>query len=166
MLIEMKVSGLAMDPMTELPIVILKDRDDKNPLPIWIGLIEASSIATVLENLELSRPMTHDLMKNLLDVLGIQVLQIEITDLRGNTYYASIVLQNGSQVVHVDARPSDAIALALRVGCPILVEEDAVRKAREVNLQARPIRPTKLDEDSIRDYLLTLPEEDFGKWKM
>ncbi len=161
MLIDMKVSGLAIDPMTEMPILILKDLNDGNALPIWIGLVEAGAIATELEKIALARPMTHDLMRNMLDQLGVQVMHVEISDLRESTYFAAIVLQQGAKVVEVDARPSDAIALALRVGCPIRVDESVLEKAREIDLRGKQAKG-----EGEEDALSGLPDEDFGKWKM
>jgi bifunctional DNase/RNase len=161
MLIEMKVAGLAIDPMTEMPILILKDLNDDNPLPIWIGMVEAGAIATELEKIALSRPMTHDLMRNMLDQLGVVVMHVEISDLRESTYFAAIVLQQGTQVREVDARPSDAIALALRVGCPIRVDETVLEKAREIDLRGKG-KPEGEGDDALSG----LSDEDFGKWKM
>ena len=162
MLIEMKVAGLAIDPMTEMPILILKDMKDENPLPIWIGLVEAGAIATELEKIALARPMTHDLMRNMLDLLGVTVMHVEISDLRESTYFAMIVLQQGSKVLEVDARPSDAIALALRVGCPIRVDEAVLEKAREIDLRGKQGKGEAEGEDTLSG----LSDEDFGKWKM
>jgi len=166
MLIDMKVAGLSIDPMTEMPILILKDVEGENPLPIWIGLIEAGAIATELEKVELVRPMTHDLIKNLIGALGVQVLHVEITDLRDNTYYSSLVLQQGQRVFEVDSRPSDAIAIALRMGCPIRVEERVLQKAREIDLRAHAVHSGNADADAAKDFLSNLPDEEFGKWKM
>ena len=161
MLLEMKVVSLALDPMTQMPILILKDLSEEHTLPIWIGLVEAGAIATELEQIQLSRPMTHDLLKTLLDEAGVQLLHVEVTDLRENTYYATLVLNQGGRVFEVDARPSDAIALALRAHCPIRVEESVLEKAREIDLRRK-----SAGEDPAGDGLASLPEEDFGKWKM
>lgn len=165
MLIEMRVTGIAVDPMTEMPILILKDLEGSKALPIWIGLLEAGAIAAELEHIELARPMSHDLMKRLIDELSVQVLQVEITDLRENTYYASVVLKHGTRVFELDARPSDAIALALRAGCPVRVEESVIEKAREIDLRARDCLP-RGEGDSATDSLSALPNQAFGKWKM
>jgi hypothetical protein len=162
MLLEMKVVGLALDPMTQMPILILKDLSEQHTLPIWIGLVEAGAIATELEQIQLARPMTHDLLKTLLDEAGVQLLHVEVTDLRENTYYATLVLTQGGRVFEVDARPSDAIALALRAHCPIRVEESVLEKAREIDLR----RKSAGDADAAGDELASLPDEDFGKWKM
>lgn len=122
MLVEMKaLTGLTIDPFTNMPIIILKDLEEKSALPIWIGLIEASAIATELEKIKLARPMTHDLMKNILHTLDVKVVKVEVNDLEDNTFYARIYLMHGTRDYAIDSRPSDAIALALRVGSPIFV---------------------------------------------
>lgn len=165
--IEMKVAGLSMDPMTEMPILILKNKEESQALPIWIGLIEASAITTELEKIQLNRPMTHDLMKNILEQIGVKVLYVEISDLHETTYIASLVLQHNTRIFEVDSRPSDAIALALRVGCPIRVDERVINKARQIDLRTS-LKNTvsSSDSDSISNCLSSIPEEDFGKWKM
>src|SRR5215813_5910641 len=117
----MSVGGLTLDPVTKTPIVILKDRDNKLNLPIWIGLLEATAMATELEGIKMARPMTHDLLRNVLSELGVTVEAIEVTELRENTYFALIYLEIGGQRVTIDARPSDAISLALRTKSPIYV---------------------------------------------
>ncbi len=127
MLKEMKVAGITVDPFTNTPIVLLKDSEEKDVLPIWIGLLEASSIATALENIETPRPMTHDLIKNLLDSLGVKILKIEVNDLKDNTYYALIHLDVNRKRMVIDSRPSDAIAIALRTSAPIFVEESVIQ---------------------------------------
>src|SRR5215203_7298987 len=119
--IEMRVGGLTLDPVTKTPIVILKDTDNKLNLPIWVGLMEATAMATELEGIKMARPMTHDLLRAVVDTLGGVVEAIEVTDLRDSTYYAVIYLEVGGRKVSVDARPSDAISLALRSKSPIFV---------------------------------------------
>jgi hypothetical protein len=158
---EMKVSGLTVDPSTNTPIVLLKDLQGKEIVPIWIGFFEASAIATQLERVELSRPMTHDLMKNLLDSLGINVIKIEVTDLRENTFYAIIHLDLDGTPFAIDARPSDSIALALRANAPIYVHEEVIEKSRKIDL-----RHHKEGEDAMDDLLEGLSTKDFGKYKM
>src|SRR4030042_6253635 len=123
MLREMTVSGLTIDPFTNSPIMILKDVDSDKAVPIWIGLLEATAIASELENIKFSRPMTHDLLKNIIDAMNIQVTRVEVCDLRDNTYFAIIYLNREGQEISIDARPSDAIALALRTKVPIFVAE-------------------------------------------
>jgi len=119
--IEMRVGGLTLDPVTKTPIVILKDPDNKLNLPIWIGLMEATAMATELEGIKMARPMTHDLLRSIVDTLGGVVEAIEVSDLRDSTYYASICLAVNGRTVSIDSRPSDAISLALRTKSPIFV---------------------------------------------
>lgn len=166
MLIEMKVSGLAIDPLTNTPIVILKDMEEKRAVPIWIGLFEASAIATELEKVSFSRPMTHDLLHNILMTLDVKVTKIEINDLKDNTFFANIYfLKDGANVV-VDARPSDAIALALRGNVPIFVDEKVVEKSRNLDLGEKKVKLDKLKEENLEEFLENLSPEEFGKYKM
>ena len=141
---EMKVGGLTVDPYTNTPIVLLKDLEEKDVVPIWIGFFEASAIATQLEEVKLVRPMTHDLLRNILDILGAQVLRVEVTDLRENTFYALIHIELNGAHYAIDSRPSDAIALALRTGSPIFVNEEVIEKSRKVELRSEEER--NLDE--------------------
>jgi bifunctional DNase/RNase len=158
---EMKVSGLTVDPLTNTPIVLLRDLDEKEVVPIWIGAFEASAIATKLEKVQLSRPMTHDLMKNLLDTLRVKVIKIEVTDLRDNTFYAIIHLDLDGTHLAIDARPSDSIALALRANAPIYVNEGVIEKSRKIDL-----RQQKEGEEVLDELLEGLSSKDFGKYKM
>ena len=136
MMVDMKVSGLTIDPFTNMPILVLKDSDGKNAMPIWIGLIEASAIATELERIQLKRPMTHDLMHNMLGHVGAKIDRVEVHDLRENTFYAQIVLSCADgKTVEVDSRPSDAIALALRAQAPIRVARKVIDRARKMDLR-------------------------------
>lgn len=188
LLIEMKVSSLTVDPFTNMPIVVLKDECGGQLLPIYVGLVEASAIAAELEKIELDRPMTHDLMNLLLGRCHVRIDAIEVYDLRGNTFYATIHLlkPDGAQVA-VDARPSDAIALALRAGAPIRVAQSVIDKARRIDLprsrsDKNPLRwscfpavpespespesnelPSASDLSEILEHL---SESAFGKWKM
>ncbi len=132
--IQMAVGGLTLDPVTKTPIVILKDMDNKLNLPIWIGLLEATAMATELEGIKMARPMTHDLLKNALTEMGGSVQSVEITELKENTYYALIYLNIAGRELALDSRPSDAIALALRTKSPIYVAK-AVLEASSVVLQ-------------------------------
>jgi len=167
MLIEMKISGLTVDPFTNMPIVILKDLEDKNSLPIWIGILEASAIATELEQIVLSRPMTHDLLKNILDTLNIRVDRIVVTDLRDNTFYANIFLQIDEKEIMIDARPSDSLALALRTGAPIWVEKEVIDKSKKIDLgQMDGVEGTEMDKEKWAEILENLSPKDFGKYKM
>jgi len=166
MLLQMKVSGLTIDPLTNTPIVILKDLEDKRALPIWIGLFEASAIATELEKISFSRPMTHDLMNELLKSLDIQVTMIEINDLKDNTFFAMIHLMKNSGTVKVDSRPSDAIALALRANAPIFVDEKVIEKSRSIDFAKKAINVDEQKKEKLKDFLENLTSEDFGKYKM
>ena len=158
---EMKVSGLTVDPYTNTPIVLLKDLEEKEVVPIWIGFFEASAIATQLEKVQLSRPMTHDLMKNLLETLKVTVIKIEVTELRENTFFAIIHLDMEGTHFAIDARPSDAIALALRANVPIYVHEEVIKKSRKIDL-----RQQKEGEEVLDELLEGLSSKDFGKYKM
>ncbi len=162
---EMKVSGLVMDPQTNTPILILKDLQSDVSLPIWIGLLEATSIATELEKINFPRPMTHDLIRTFLDHLKVQVERIEVCDLRQNTYYALIYLRTEGEVTPIDARPSDAIAIALRTNAPIFVKEDVLAKSQKLENASQPVFD-KENKDKWADILANLDPEDFGKYKM
>jgi uncharacterized protein len=162
---EMKVSGLVMDPQTNTPIVILKDLQEKRSLPIWIGLLEATSIATELEKIQFPRPMTHDLIKSFFTELNVTVERIEVCDLRNNTYFALIYLRDQDRLSTIDARPSDAIAIALRMNAPIFVNEDVLTKSQNNEESARPLF-TKDQKDDWADLLEKLDPEEFSKYKM
>ena len=125
---QMKVTGLVMDPNTNTPILVLKDVEDETTLPIWIGLLEATAIATELEKIQFPRPMTHDLIRNLFDHLNVTVDRIEVSDLKNNTYYAMIYLRDHDSLSQIDARPSDAIAIALRMDAPIYVSTEVITR--------------------------------------
>lgn len=161
MYLEMKVKGLTLDPLTNMPIVILRDLEDKRALPIWVGLFEANAIALELEKISTPRPMTHDLMKDIIDGLNATVNKVVVNDLKNNTFYAIIQLTaNGSKIV-IDSRPSDAIALALRVGAPIFVSREVIEKAKSIDM-------TQESEDSekLKEWLENLKPEDFSKYQM
>jgi uncharacterized protein len=166
MLIEMKVSGLTIDPITNTPIVILKDLQENKAIPIWIGLFEASAIATEIEKIVFSRPMTHDLLNECLKALNATVSKIEIVDIRNNTFFANIYLNREGQDFTIDARPSDAIALALRAHAPIFVDDNVISKSRNVDFGIKIDDLDKLKEDKIKEFLENLSAEDFGKYKM
>ena len=162
---EMKVAGITVDPFTNTPIVLLKDLEDKDVLPIWIGLLEASSIATALENINTPRPMTHDLVKNILDKLGVKIVRIEVNDLKDNTYYALLHLEVDNSRLVIDSRPSDAIAIALRTNAPIFVEESVIKKSAKVDLTTKGDKVVTESND-WEDILENLSPDDFGKYKM
>ena len=166
MLIEMKVSGLTIDPITNTPIVILKDVHENKAIPIWIGLFEASAIATELEKIVFPRPMTHDLFNEFLKTLHVTVDRIEIADIRSNTFFANIYFSREGQNFMIDARPSDAIAIALRANAPIFVEEEVIEKSRNVDFGIKLSDLDKLKDEKIKEFLENLSAEDFGKYKM
>ncbi len=161
MLIRMSVRGIALDPITNMPIIILKDVEEKRALPIWVGIFEANAIALELEKIATPRPMTHDLIKNILDGLGATVQQIVVNDLKDNTFFAVIEVNYNGNMVSIDSRPSDAIALALRVNAPIFVTEKVVSKAKSMD-----IAEEKEETDRWKEWLENLKPEDFGKYKM
>ncbi|MBI3302191.1 MAG: bifunctional nuclease family protein [Deltaproteobacteria bacterium] len=165
--IEMRVGGLTLDPVTKTPIVILKDAENKLTLPIWIGLMEATAMATELEGIKMARPMTHDLLRRLITDLGGVVESIEVTDLRDNTYYAAIYLQAGEKKLVIDSRPSDAISLALRTRSPIFVAKK-VLEASSVLQQSEESQEQNLSNvsrDKWAEILEKMSPEDF-KYKM
>jgi uncharacterized protein len=166
MLIEVKVSGLTIDPVTNTPIVILKDLEDKKFVPIWIGLFEASAIATELEKISFSRPMTHDLIHEILRTIEVTVTRIEINDLRNNTFFANIYLTKEGKNFIVDARPSDAIAIALKANSPIYVDEKVINKSRDIDFGAKITDLDNITKEKLSEFLENLSPEDFGKYKM
>jgi bifunctional DNase/RNase len=166
MLIEMKVLGLTIDPITNTPIVILKDMQNNKAIPIWIGLFEASAIAMELKKIVFPRPMTHDLFSEFLKSFNVTVSRIEIVDIRSNTFFANIYLCKEGQDYTIDARPSDAIAIALRANAPIFVDENVVEKSRNVDFGIKLNDLDKLKEEKIKEFLENLSVEDFGKYKM
>ena len=158
--IEMKIRGLMMDPMTNLPVVILKEACGNGILPIWVGVHEANAIALEIERVVTPRPMTHDLLKNFLVGLQAHVQKVVVTGIKDETFYAVIWLDREGGLVSIDSRPSDAFALALRLDCPIFVEE-AVLKASKANAP----RDDAADKEE-KPWLENLNDEDFGKYKM
>jgi bifunctional DNase/RNase len=165
MLHEMKVSGLTIDQVSNSPIVILKSVQGDQALPIWIGIMEATAIATELESVKFSRPMTHDLFKNFMDLVKVQISKIEVCDLKDNTFYAQIHFSFDGKPYNMDARPSDAIALALRAECPIFVDERVLEKSKQ--LDEEPEAWDKSEEGmKWKEYLEKLSPDDFGKYKM
>ena len=161
MQVEMTIKGLMVDPITNMPIVILKDQDGQRVLPIWVGIMEANAIALQIENISTPRPMTHDLLRNVIEDLKATVEKIVVCDLQDNTFYALIHLKVDSKIVAVDARPSDAIALALRVCAPIYAEETVIDNAKTLDFS-----PDKSDSERLRQWLESLDPEDLGKYKM
>jgi len=165
MSIRMKIFGLTIDPLTNSPIMILKNLEGDKSIPIWIGLLEATAIASELENIKFSRPMTHDLMKNLMDQLGIRLAKVEICDLRDNTLFALMYMNLNQKEFSIDARPSDAIALALRAEAPIYVEEQVILKSKDMDMGPKEeIQST--EGKKWTEILESLAPDDFGKYKM
>jgi uncharacterized protein len=161
MMIEMMIKGLMVDPITNNPIVILKDKDGDRVLPIWVGMFEANAIALQIENVSTPRPMTHDLLRNIIGDLEGHVDRIVVSDLKDNTFYAVIHLTVRGERVAVDARPSDAIALALRTRSPILVEEAVIENAKTHDFTS-----DRADTDRLQKWLESLDPDDLGKYKM
>ena len=151
--VEMKIRGLIMDPTANTPIILLKDANGEAMLPIWVGAFEANAIALEIEKLTPQRPMTHDLLKNVIRELEATVRRVVITDLVENTFFAVVEMVKNDEVVIIDSRPSDAIALALRVDCPIYVDQEVIKNSRRVEPMEDPIRPSEDDwpEDLIDD---------------
>jgi bifunctional DNase/RNase len=159
--VEMKIRGLMVDPVTNMPIVVLKDQGSDTVLPIWVGVPEANAIALEIEKVVTPRPMTHDLLKNLLVGLETSVQKVVVTELRDDTFFAVIWLDRGGQSISIDSRPSDALALALRVDCPIFVE-DEVLKTSKVAANATD----RVSSEELRKWLENLGEDDLGRYKM
>src|SRR5271170_4521776 len=155
--VEMTIRGLMLDPVTNMPIIILKDVAGDSVLPIWVGAFEAQAIALEMEKVTTPRPMTHDLIKNVLTGLETQVHKVVVTELREDTFYAVIWLERGGEVVSVDSRPSDALALALRVDCPIFVDEIVLKNSKQAaNMSDR------VSAEELRKYLEGLNDEDLA----
>ena len=158
--VEMKVKSLMMDPVTQMPIVILREPTGDSILPIWVGLFEANAIALQLEKISTPRPMTHDLLRSVLTTMEAQVERIVITDLRENTFYASVFIRHNGEEVTIDSRPSDAIALALRTESPIFVNNNVIDKARK-----NDVREDAAESERLRKWLEKLDPEDLGKYE-
>ncbi len=158
---EFKIKGLMMDPITNSPIVILQDAEKNTLLPIWVGIFEANAIALQIERIDTPRPMTHDLLKNILLQFEAEVEKIVVTELRENTFYALIHLRHGEERVTIDSRPSDAIALALRTDSPIFVTEEVINNSRSITLDKE-----NLDPEDVKKWLENLNPDDLGKYKM
>lgn len=158
---EFKIKGLIMDPLTNSPIVILQSLEKNTLLPIWVGVFEANAIALQIERIDTPRPLTHDLIKNILLQLDANVDKIVVTDLQENTFYAVIHLRMNGDRITIDSRPSDAIALALRTDAPIYVTEEVINNSRNISLEKE-----NLDSEDIKKWLENLNPDDMGKYKM
>jgi bifunctional DNase/RNase len=161
MQIEMTIKGLMVDPITNMPIIILRDEEGQRVLPIWVGIFEANAIALQIENIATPRPMTHDLLRNVIQDLKAAVQKVVVCDLKENTFYALIYVTVAGESVAIDARPSDAIALALRTRAPIFVEESVIDNARSIDFGAE-----KADSERLQKWLESLDPEEMGKYKM
>ena len=161
MLIEMTIKGLMVDPITNMPIIILRDKDGQKVLPIWVGVFEANAIALQIENISTPRPMTHDLLRNVIHDLNGEVQKVVVCDLKDNTFFALIYVLRASDTVAIDARPSDAIALALRVRAPIFVDEAVIEHAKTVDFTS-----DKSDSERLQKWLESLDPDELGKYKM
>lgn len=159
--VEMKIRGLVMDPVTNMPIVILKDVKGPAVLPIWVGIYEANAIALEIEKVSTPRPMTHDLLKNLVMGLEARVQKVVVSELRDDTFYALIWLEKDGQMISIDSRPSDALALALRMDCPIFVEDEVLKNSK-ISASATD----KVSNEEWRKWLEGLNDEDMGRYKM
>jgi bifunctional DNase/RNase len=159
--LEVKIRGLMMDPVTNMPVVVLKETQGSGVLPIWVGIYEANAIALEIEKVQTPRPMTHDLLKNVLTGLNVHVHRVVVCELRDDTFYALIWMERDGQMMSMDARPSDALALALRLDCPIFVEEDVIKTSKMSSASAE--RGTN---EELRKWLENLRDEDLGRYKM
>jgi bifunctional DNase/RNase len=171
--VKMTVAGITLDTTNNMPIIILKSENEDVAIPIWIGLIEASAIATELEGIKLGRPMTHDLLKNILEGLGGRLKRIVVNDLKENTFYASLFVELSGSEVEIDSRPSDAIALALRCGAEIFVSRKVIDTSQHIDmstlqatLDADKDGEGGKNKDKWTELLENLKPEDFGKYKM
>ena len=160
--IEVRIRGLMMDPATNMPIVVLKDVGSDTVMPIWVGIFEANAIAIEIEKVAAPRPMTHDLTRNLMRHMNSQLERVVITELKDDTFFAVLWVRHDGELMTVDARPSDAIALALRSDCPIYVSEQVMQSAK-LNMSGPPEGPTA---DELRGWLEGLNDEDLGRYKM
>ena len=159
--VEMKIRGLMMDPVTNMPIVILRDVEGNSVLPIWVGIYEANAIALEIEKVSTPRPMTHDLIKTLLLGLNTSVRKVVVSELKDDTFFALIWLEKEGQLISVDSRPSDALAIALRLDCPIYVEEAVLKSSK-----AAAASSDKVQSEELRRWLENLNDDDMGRYKM
>ena len=159
--VEMKIRGLMMDPVTNMPIVVLKEIGSEVVLPIWVGVYEANAIAMEIEKISTPRPMTHDLMKNLLVGLDTHVHKVVVSELRDDTFFAVIWMERDGKIISMDSRPSDALALALRVDCPIYVDEEVLKHSKQASTSS-----DQVSSEDLRKWLEGLNDEDLGRYKM
>jgi bifunctional DNase/RNase len=159
--VEMKIRGLMMDPVTNMPIVVLKDTRGSAILPIWVGVYEANAIALEIEKVQTPRPMTHDLLRNLLLGLNVSVQKVVVSELKEDTFFALIWMERDGRLMSMDSRPSDALALALRVDCPIFVEDDVLKSSKVSSALTE-----KTTNEELRKWLEGLSDDDLGRYKM
>ncbi len=159
--LEVKIRGLMMDPVTNMPVVVLKETQGAGILPIWVGIYEANAIALEIEKVQTPRPMTHDLLKNMLTGLNVHVQKVVVSDLKDDTFYALIWMEREGQMMSMDSRPSDALALALRLDCPIFVEDQVLKNSKMGTIAAE-----KGSNEELRKWLENLNDEDLGRYKM
>ncbi|MGH9316629.1 MAG: bifunctional nuclease family protein [Thermoanaerobaculia bacterium] len=160
-MVKMEIKGLLMDPVSNMPVVILRDVDDGVFLPIWVGIFEANAIAIQMEKIATPRPMTHDLLKNVLTELETRVERVVISELKENTFFARIHLTRGKETWKIDSRPSDAIALALRSQADIFVEEEVLEKSKTLRAEG-----TEPDPERLKKWLEEVNPDDLGKYRM
>jgi bifunctional DNase/RNase len=159
--VEMKIRGLMLDPVTNLPIVILRGQDGNSVLPIWVGAYEANAIALEIEKVSAPRPMTHDLIRNVLLGTEVMVRKVVVSELKDDTFYAVIWMEKNGELISVDSRPSDALALALRMDCPIYVDDQVLK-----NSKVGQAVSDKASSEELRRWLENLNDEDLGQYKM
>jgi bifunctional DNase/RNase len=159
--LEVKIRGLMMDPVTNMPVVVLKETSGSGVLPIWVGIYEANAIALEIEKVQTPRPMTHDLLRNVLTGLNVHVNRVVVSDLKDDTFYALIWMERDGQMMSMDSRPSDALALALRLDCPIYVEDDVLKHSKTSTAVTE-----KSSNEELRKWLENLNDEDLGRYKM
>jgi bifunctional DNase/RNase len=160
--VEMKIRGLMMDPVTSMPIVILKDVGSSSVLPIWVGIYEANAIALEIEKVSTPRPMTHDLIKTLLLGLDAGIRKVVVNELKEDTFFAVIWVERNGELISVDSRPSDALALALRLDCPIYVDDSVLKSAKSASTVSDKLNTNQ----ELKRYLENLGDEDLGRYKM
>jgi bifunctional DNase/RNase len=158
---EVKIRGLMMDPVTNMPVVVLKETSGSAILPIWVGIYEANAIALEIEKVQTPRPMTHDLLRNVLTGLNVHVHKVVVSDLKEDTFYALIWMERDGEMMSVDSRPSDALALALRLDCPIFVEDEVLKSSKMAGAVSE-----KSSSEELRKWLENLNDEDLGRYKM
>lgn len=159
--LEVKIRGLMMDPATNQPVVVLKELQGSGVLPIWVGVYEAQAIALEIEKVQTARPMTHDLLKNVLTGLNVNVQKVVVSDLKDDTFYALIWMERDGHTLSMDSRPSDALALALRLDCPIYVEDQVLKSSKITSVVSE-----KSSNEELRKWLENLSDEDLGRYKM